>query len=124
VGAVLVTCPRSNVWVGSGAPRLSRFYASGVKMAVGTDSLASAPSLSLFDELAEMRRIAPDVPAAAFLDSVTRQGAAALGFGREFGTIAPGKRAALVAVEVPAAVRDVEEYLVSGVPAAAVRRAA
>jgi cytosine/adenosine deaminase-related metal-dependent hydrolase len=123
-GAVLVTCPRSNLWVGGGPPRLSHFYASGVPVAVGTDSLASAPTLNLFDELAEMRRVAPEVSASALLDSATRQGARALGFGRDYGTIAPGKRAAMVAVTVPAATRDVEEYLVSGVPAASVRRVA
>jgi aminodeoxyfutalosine deaminase len=122
--AVLVTCPRSNVWVGAGPPRLSRFYASGVPVALGTDSLASAPSLSVFDELAEMRRIAPEVSAAALLDSATRQGAMALGFGNQYGTLAPGKRAALVAVDVPASTRDVEEYLVGGVPAPAIRRVA
>ncbi len=122
--AVLVACPRSNLWVGAGAPRLSRFYASGVPVAIGTDSLASSPSLNLFDELAEMRRMAPEVSAAALLDSATRQGAEALGFGHHYGTVAPGKRAALVAVSVPAGARDVEEYLVSGVPAAAIRRVA
>ncbi len=124
--AVLVTCPRSNHWVGAGSPRLARFYASGVPVAIGTDSLASAPSLSVFDELAEMRRIAPEVSAAALLDSATQQGALALGFGRDYGTLTAGKRAALVAVQVPAAARDgdVEEYLVSGVPAAAIRRVA
>ena len=123
-GAVLVTCPRSNVWVGAGPPRLSHFYASGLPVAVGTDSLASTPTLNLFDELAEMRRVAPEVSASALLDSATRQGATALGFGRDYGTLAAGKRAAIVAVDVPAATRDVEEYLVSGVPAAAIRRAA
>lgn len=123
-GTVLVTCPRSNVWVGGGPPRLSHFYASDVPVAVGTDSLASVDSLNLFDELAEMRRIAPEVSAAALLDSATRQGANALGFGLEYGTLAAGKRAALVAVEVPASTRDVEEYLVSGVPASAIRRVA
>ena len=60
-GAVVVTCPRSNEWVGAGLPRVSHFYAAGVPVAIGTDSLASAPSLNLFDELAELRRIAPDV---------------------------------------------------------------
>jgi cytosine/adenosine deaminase-related metal-dependent hydrolase len=123
-GAVLVTCPRSNVWVGAGPPRLSHFYASDVPVAVGTDSLASAASLNLFDELAEMRRIAPEVSAAALLDSATRQGADALGFGLEYGTLTPGKRAALVGVAVPASTRDVEEYLVSGVPVSAIRRVA
>ena len=93
-------------------------------VAVGTDSLASAPTLNLFDELAEMRRIAPEVSAAALLDSATRCGAMALGFGHDYGTLAVGKRAAIVSVDVPAASRDVEEYLVSGVPEAAIRRVA
>ena len=127
-GAVLVTCPRSNLWVGSGPPRLPHFYASRMPVAIGTDSLASAPSLNLFDELAEMRRIAPEVAAGALLDSATRRGAEALGFGRDYGTLSVGKRAALVAVDIdveaPASVRDVEEYLVSGVAASAIRRVA
>jgi len=123
-GAVVVTCPRSNEWVGAGPPRLSRFYASGVRVAVGTDSLASCPSLNLFDELAEMRRIAPDVAAASMLESATRIGADALGLAADFGTIAPGKRDLFTAVSVPSGVADVEEYLVSGVPADRIRPSA
>jgi len=120
-GAVVVTCPRSNEWVGAGPPRLAHFYAAGVPVAVGTDSLASAPSLNLFDELAEMRRIAPEVTAASLLDSATRVGALALGQADAFGTIAPGKQATFVSVAIPPGTTDVEEYLVSGVPPAAVR---
>ena len=60
-------------------PRLSHFYATGVAVAVGTDSLASVPTLNLWDELHEMRRLAPDVTAAALLHSATWQGAQALG---------------------------------------------
>lgn len=114
-GATLVTCARSNLWVGAGMPRISSFYASGVPVAVGTDSLASVASLSMFDELAELRRIAPDVAAASLLESATRVGAEALGFGATHGTLAPGKSAAIIAVSVPPEVADVEEYLVSGV---------
>ena len=55
------------------------------------------------------------MPARAILESATRIGAEALGFGDEFGTIEPGKRAALIAVRVPDAVEDVEEYLVGGI---------
>jgi aminodeoxyfutalosine deaminase len=119
--AWLVTCPRSNAWVGVGQPRLSELYAQGIQVAVGTDSLASVATLNLFDELAAMRRLAPGVPAAKLLDSATRGGATALGYAAEYGTVCPGKRAALVAVDVPAGVHDVEEYLVSGVPADSVR---
>jgi hypothetical protein len=39
----------------------------------------------------------------------------ALGYGEDYGTIAPGRRAALIGVRMPSHVRDVEEYLVSGV---------
>ena len=63
-GATLVTCPRSNGHTGAGAPPLEDFYASGVRVAVGTDSLASTPDLNVFAELATMRALAPSVPAA------------------------------------------------------------
>jgi cytosine/adenosine deaminase-related metal-dependent hydrolase len=114
-GATLVTCPRSNGHTGAGAPPLEDFYASGVRIAIGTDSLASAPDLNVFAELATMRALAPSIPATSLLESATWQGARALGFDAEFGTIEPGKRARLIAVAVPPGTSDVEEYLVSGV---------
>ncbi len=116
-GVTLVTCPRSNQWVGVGPPPVERFYASGVRVAVGTDSLASVEDLSVFAELAALRRLGPSVPARRLLASATREGAVALGFGEELGAIAPGLRAELVAVDVPRRVADVEEYLVSGIDA-------
>ena len=114
-GATLVTCPRSNRWVGAGSPPVEQFYASGVRVAIGTDSLASVEDLNLFAEMAEIRALGPRIPARAILESATRLGAEALGFGEDFGTIEPGKRAALIAVRVPDGVSDVEEYLVSGI---------
>ncbi len=114
-GATLVTCPRSNVNTGAGMPPVARFYASGVRVAVGTDSLASVPDLNLFSELAELRRLAPAVPAAALLESATCHGARALGFQADFGSIEPGKRADLIAVNIPPGAEDVEEYLLTGV---------
>ena len=113
--ATLVTCPRSNLWTGAGTPPVERFYASGVRVAVGTDSLASVDDLSVFSELASLRAAAPAVSAARLIESATRIGAEALGFGDEIGTIEPGKRASLISVRVPAGVTDVEEYLVGGV---------
>ena len=115
LGCTIVSCPRSNRHVGVGSPPLEAFYASGADVAFGTDSLASVEDLSIFGELAEARRIAPRVPAARLLESATRIGARALGYDGEFGSIEPGKRAALLAVSLPDGVRDVEEYLVSGV---------
>lgn len=117
----VVSCPRSNQQVGVGAPPLEAFYAMDVKVAFGTDSLASAPDLNMFAELAEARRIAPRVPARALLESATRRGALALGFEEHYGTLEGGKRAEVIAVRIPPAVSDVEEYLVSGIEPSAIR---
>ena len=115
IGATLVTCPRSNHWVGVGYPPIERFYQSGVKVAVGTDSLASVEDLNLFSELKTMRWLAPNVPASKILESATLIGARALGLGDELGSLAPGKRAQMIAVDLPALVDDIEEFLLSGI---------
>ncbi len=111
----VVVCPRSNQHVGAGSPPLEALYAMDVPVAFGTDSLASAPTLSVFDELAEACTIAPQVPAGRLLDSATRGGARALGRDDELGTIEPGRLARLIVVRVPPATDDVEQYLVSAV---------
>jgi cytosine/adenosine deaminase-related metal-dependent hydrolase len=133
IGCTLVTCPRSNQWVGAGAPPVARFYASGVDVAIGTDSLTSVDDLNLFAELKAMRWLAPGVPARRLLESATLTGARALGVGDELGSIEPGKRAALLAIALDgaaaasptrslegaaaAAPEAVEEYLLSGIDA-------
>jgi len=111
----IVSCPRSNQYVGVGPPPLEAFYAMNVNVAFGTDSLASAPDLNVFAELAEARQLAPRVPARTLLDSATRRGAVALGFEDHLGTLEAGRRAQLIAVRIPSDVNDVEEYLVSGI---------
>ena len=120
-GTTLVTCPRSNGHTGAGAPPIQDFYDAGVRVAIGTDSLASSPDLNVFAELATMRALAPAVPATALLESATIEGARALGFDADYGTIEPAKRARLIAVDLSPDVDDVEEYLVSGIRPAQIR---
>jgi cytosine/adenosine deaminase-related metal-dependent hydrolase len=116
-GVTLVTCPRSNAWVGVGTPPIARFLAAGLRLALGTDSLASAPDLNLFGELAALRAIAPEVPARRLLAMATQGGADALQLGHRFGALVPGREASLVAVALPPGTTDPEEALVSGVAA-------
>lgn len=119
--ATLVTCPRSNAWTGAGIPPVERFYSSGARVAVGTDSLASSPDLNIFAELAELRRIAPTIQAGTLLESATLAGAEALGTADRFGSLEPGKSAHVLAVVVPETVEDVEEYLIGGIEPAWIR---
>ena len=65
--------------------------------------------------MATMRALAPRVPAASLLESATIEGARALGFDADYGTIEPGKVARLLAVALPSSNSDVEEYLVGGI---------
>ena len=101
--ATVVTCPRSNRHVGVGMPPLPRSMRRGSPSPSAPIVSRAQPDLSVWPELAELRRLAPEVPAGRLLESATRTGAEALGFGSEFGTIEPGKRAALVAVSIPPA---------------------
>jgi cytosine/adenosine deaminase-related metal-dependent hydrolase len=120
LGTTVVSCPRSSRHVGVGDPPLEAFYAMGVKVAFGTDSLASVTDLNMFEELAAARKIAPRVSAHDLIGSATLSGATALGFGEQLGSIEAGKDAALIAVRLPGRVSDVEEHLLSGVDPAVV----
>ena len=113
--AVLVTCPRSNEWTGVGVPPWAAIHASRVTVAIGTDSLASAPDLSVFAELAATRRTVPDMPPGWMLRAATLGGAVALGCDDRYGSLEAGKRAAMIAVELGSDHDKVERVLVSGI---------
>jgi len=90
-GATVVLCPRSNHHISAAAPPLARLLAAGVPLAVGTDSLASSPSLSPLAELAWLRRVAPGVPAERLLPLAWNGPAVgAPGVGRLAAGAAPG----------------------------------
>jgi aminodeoxyfutalosine deaminase len=114
-GVTLVTCPRGNRLTGAGSPPVAMFYAADLAVAIGTDSLASVPDLDIFSELAELRRLAPAIPASRLLASATLNGARALGFESDYGSIEEGKLASLITVAVPPDIPDVAEYLVHGI---------
>jgi aminodeoxyfutalosine deaminase len=103
-GATVVLCPRSNDHISRARPPLPRLLAAGVPLAVGTDSLASSPSLSPLAELGRLRRDFPGVPAERLLP-LAWNGAAvgAPGVGR----LAPGGAPGLLAV--PLGGRDAKD---------------
>lgn len=112
VGSTLVLCVRSNAWVGAGVPPVADAVASGVRLAIGTDSLASVEDLNLFAELAALRRVAPEVPASTILRAATWGGAEALGC-RCLGYLGPGASSRALVRTPPDSVTDVEEWLVA-----------
>jgi cytosine/adenosine deaminase-related metal-dependent hydrolase len=95
--AVSVLCPRSNEFLGNGLPPLPLLLENGVHIALGTDSLASAPSLDALDDARLLARRFPRVPMEALLHAATRGGALALGFDR-LGEIRAGSVAAFASL--------------------------
>ena len=98
-GATVVLCPRSNLHIGGRLADVPALLDDGVSIALGTDSLASTPDLSLWGEVATLARHFPSVPAARWLEAATRGGADAIGLPAH-GTLAPGKRPGVLDVLV------------------------
>ncbi|HEY6478341.1 MAG TPA: amidohydrolase family protein [Polyangia bacterium] len=102
--ATVVLCPRSNLHIGGALADVPALLADGVSIALGTDSLASTPDLSLWGEMATLAGRFPSVPAARWLEAATCSGADAIGL-PALGALAPGKRPGVldVLVDDPAA---------------------
>jgi cytosine/adenosine deaminase-related metal-dependent hydrolase len=101
-GLHLVLCPRSNASFGSARAPIAAYRAAGVSLALGTDSLASTPSLSVWEELAFARHwFAGTLDPDAWLAIATCGGTAALGLDGSLGTLAAGQAASFQAVALP-----------------------
>ena len=119
-GAAVAHCPRSNLRLRCGVAPVAELLAAGVTVGLGTDSLGSNDSLDMF---AEMRaavavsggRLAP----AAVLRMATLEGARALGWVGQLGSLDAGKRADVIAVRLAAG--DPTAELVEAATAADVR---
>jgi cytosine/adenosine deaminase-related metal-dependent hydrolase len=96
-GATVVLCPRSNLHIGGRLPDVPALIGDGVRLAIGTDSLASAPSVSPWGEIATLAARFPEVQPAVWLAAATQGGASALGLDR-LGSLSVGKRPGLIDV--------------------------
>jgi len=93
-GVRVVLCPRSNERLDVGTAPLHIFKKLGIPLALGTDSLASNDSLSLWDEMRfALDLFRHDLSPAEVFRMVTCGGAAALGVAASSGSLEPGKRA-------------------------------
>ena len=94
-GASACLCPRSNAYIGVGAPPASSLRAAGVPLCLGTDSLASVENLDLWEELRALRALLPPgTPLTGLLEAVTVTPAHALGIAGDYGSLEPGRLAA------------------------------
>jgi len=106
-GATLALCPRSNAQLQVGPAPVAVLKKAGVRLALGTDSLASNQSLSLWDELAfAAEAYAETFSAAELFELATLNGANALGLQGQLGSLQPGMRCSFQVVEAPDVASD------------------
>jgi 5-methylthioadenosine/S-adenosylhomocysteine deaminase len=104
-GCSVAHCPSSNLKLASGFAPVDAMLKNGINVALGTDGAASNNRLDLFAEMRTaallakaVARDAQAMTAHQALHAATLGGARALGLSARIGSIAPGKRADLVAV--------------------------
>lgn len=103
----VVHCPESNLKLASGFAPISRLVNAGVNVALGTDGAASNNDLDMFGEMRTAAFLAKGVsgnptslPAEQALEIATLNGAKALGWAKEIGSLEPGKAADFIAVDL------------------------
>jgi len=114
-GATVVLCPRSNLHIGGRLADVPALLGDGLPIALGTDSLASSPDLSLWAEMATLVAHFPAVPAARWIEAATTGGAAALGLPAH-GALVPGKRPGVLDVLVDDLSAPLESLVRDGAP--------
>ena len=112
-GVAVVLCPRSNRNIGVGTADVPGLLDAGVRLGLGTDSLASVETLDVLDDAVQLAREFPELDRAAVVRMATAGGAEALGL-EDLGTLAPGKRAALAFAPAETAPSDPYAHLLSG----------
>jgi cytosine/adenosine deaminase-related metal-dependent hydrolase len=103
-GATAVLCPRSNGFIGGKLPPLAALLAAGIPLAVGTDSLASCPSLAPLADVAVLWRAFPSIPASRLLPLAWNGPAVGA---PHVGALAPGLAPGVLAA--PARLKRVED---------------
>ncbi|OAV46083.1 amidohydrolase family protein [Lewinella sp. 4G2] len=95
-GVFWATCPNANLYIENRLPRYERFLNAGVKVTVGTDSLTSNWQLSVLEELKTISKYQSFIGLETLLQWATINGAEALQFDEELGSLEVGKMPGLV----------------------------
>lgn len=86
------TCPNANLYIENRLPNYKFFLDSGAKMTIGTDSLTSNWQLCILSEMKAIAKYQSYVPFETLLRWATLNGAEALGFADNLGSLEVGKK--------------------------------
>ncbi len=110
----VVHCPRSHNYFGHSPFAFDRLRSLGFNVCLGTDSLASNESLSLFAEMRAFQKETPSVSAEEIFQMVTVNPARALRYENALGQIRSGFGADLIAVPCSGSTNVFEQIIAFG----------
>ncbi|MBI2082876.1 MAG: amidohydrolase family protein [Deltaproteobacteria bacterium] len=96
----VIHCPGSHRFFGNRRFPLETLLRHGIRIAIGTDSLGSNESLSMLKQMRIMKEEYPSLGGEDLLRMATIDGATALGWNHEIGTIEIGKKADIIAIPI------------------------
>ena len=85
------TCANANLYIENRLPKYQLFIDAGARMTIGTDSLTSNWQLSIIEEMKTIARYQSFIPFETLLRWATLNGAAALGYEAQLGSLEVGK---------------------------------
>ena len=113
LNVTVVYCPRSHAYFGHSDHPFEKLFALGVNIALGTDSLASSPSLSMLDEMRFIVDRHPHVSPERVLTLAMLNGAKTMKVRAKIGGLRSGWKADIVGVRVPPGASRVPERILS-----------
>ncbi len=104
-------CANANLYIENRLPDINLMRSKGLKLCLGTDSLASNWDLDILAEMKTIHKAYP-LPFEEILTWACKNGAEFLGLDKQLGSISPGKKPGLVWIKnVQATVTDSSTYL-------------
>ncbi|MEL6276929.1 MAG: amidohydrolase family protein, partial [Bacteroidota bacterium] len=97
-GIYWATCPNANLYIENRLPRYQHFLDANAKVTIGTDSLTSNWQLCILEELKTISKYQSYVPFQTLLRWATLNGAEALQYEADLGSLEVGKKPGLLAL--------------------------
>ena len=97
-GVSWVTCPNANLYIENRLPDYAMLRERATRVCVGTDSLTSNWQLDILEEIKTIQRYQSFLDTRELVQWATLNGAEAVGFDAQLGSLTPGKRPGLVHV--------------------------
>ncbi len=92
-------CPNSNLYISNRLPDFELFRSKNCKIALGTDSLGSNSSLSIWDEILTIHSFYPSIPLEELIKWGTINGAQAMKMDAVYGSFEKGKKPGVILLQ-------------------------